>query len=30
MMCWEVRQSGGHESHEGMVHWMGTRRPGEA
>ena len=23
MMCWEARQSGGHESHEGMLHWMG-------
>ena len=30
MMCWETSQSGGNESHEGMVHWMGTRGPGEA
>ena len=21
MMCWEARQSGGHESNEGMLHW---------
>ena len=23
MMCWEARQSGGHESNEGMLHWEG-------
>ena len=23
MMCWEARQSGGHESHEDMLHWDG-------
>ena len=24
MMCWETRQSGGHESHGGMLHWDET------